>query len=191
MSIVPKISHEQIVEKANELFYKNGYNQTSFSQLADACHIPKGNFYYHFKTKQKILDAVIEKRIEDIVNQLKGWDEESDEPMGRLLCFVNMLKRSQADIIRYGCPMGTINLELGKSQPQLQAQAAKMFELFIDWLTLQFIQLGFKREDSHFKAYYLMNQAQGAATLLYSLKDENVFKQQLTYMEDWISALKD
>jgi len=190
MSVVPKISRERIVEIASELFYHNGYNQTSFSQLAEACHIPKGNFYYHFKTKQDILDAVIDKRTNDIVSVLQSWDDESSDPHARLLCFVRMLKRSQDELLRFGCPMGTINLELGKSQPQLQTQSAKMFELFINWLVLQFNLLGYEEEKSRFKAYYLMNQAQGCATLLYSLKDKSMFDKQLAYLEDWLNTIK-
>ena len=45
----------RIIEAADELFYKRGYNQTSFSDIADITGIPRGNFYYYFKTKEGIL----------------------------------------------------------------------------------------------------------------------------------------
>ena len=39
----------RIIEAADQLFYKHGYNQTSFSDIADITGIPRGNFYYYFK----------------------------------------------------------------------------------------------------------------------------------------------
>ena len=44
-------SKEKIVLAADQLFYVRGYNQTSFSDIADETGIPRGNFYYYFKTK--------------------------------------------------------------------------------------------------------------------------------------------
>lgn len=42
---------QHIVETANRLFHQRGYKQTSFSDIADTAEIPRGNFYYYFKTK--------------------------------------------------------------------------------------------------------------------------------------------
>ena len=55
----------QIVEAADELFYSHGFGQTSFADIAAAVQISRGNFYYHFRTKDEILDAVIDKRLAD------------------------------------------------------------------------------------------------------------------------------
>ena len=54
-----KTTRDQIVEAADQLFYQNGYERTSFSDIAEAVHISRVNFYYHFRTKDEILDAVI------------------------------------------------------------------------------------------------------------------------------------
>lgn len=53
-----KTTREQIVESADRLFYQQGYENTSFADIAQAVHISRGNFYYHFKSKDQILDAV-------------------------------------------------------------------------------------------------------------------------------------
>ena len=50
-SEAPKPSTRQdIVEKADLLFYQHGFENTSFADIADAVGISRGNFYYHFKT---------------------------------------------------------------------------------------------------------------------------------------------
>ena len=54
-----KATREQITAAADELFYRRGYEYTSFADIAAAVNLSRGNFYYHFKTKDEILDAVI------------------------------------------------------------------------------------------------------------------------------------
>lgn len=51
---------KQIVWKAAELFYKNGYMQTSTRQIAEACGISKGLLYYYINSKEDFLDLFIQ-----------------------------------------------------------------------------------------------------------------------------------
>lgn len=55
----------RIVSAADDLFYRRGFENTSFSDIADAVEISRGNFYHHFKSKDAILDAVIQHRLVD------------------------------------------------------------------------------------------------------------------------------
>jgi AcrR family transcriptional regulator len=48
-----------ILDAARELFGTNGYTVTSIADLADALGVTKGALYYHFKSKEAILDALI------------------------------------------------------------------------------------------------------------------------------------
>ena len=43
-------TRDQIVQAADQLFYRQGYEHTSFSDIADSVKISRGNFYYHFKS---------------------------------------------------------------------------------------------------------------------------------------------
>ncbi len=58
-------TRDRIVQAADQLFYRQGFEHTSFSDIADDVQISRGNFYYHFKTKDEILDAVINVRLVD------------------------------------------------------------------------------------------------------------------------------
>src|SRR5688500_768121 len=58
-----KTTRDQIVAAADQLFYRRGFEHTSFSDIADAVRISRGNFYHHFKSKDDILDAVIGARL--------------------------------------------------------------------------------------------------------------------------------
>lgn len=176
----------EIVEAANALFYHRGYNQTSFSDIAEAARIPRGNFYYYFKTKDEILAAVIDARTERIRAMLAEWDAAEPDPRGRLKRFVAMVRSSEKDLVRFGCPMGSLNVELGKAQPALKAKAKKMFDLFRDWLSAQLAALGHK--DASAEALRVLGRMQGVAVLAQVYGDRDYFREQLAELEAWIAA---
>lgn len=51
---------QEILKTALDLFSVRGYEATSISQIAEAVGIRKASLYSHFKSKQDILDAMIE-----------------------------------------------------------------------------------------------------------------------------------
>jgi len=44
-------TRRHIVAAADRLFYQQGFEHTSFADIAEAVAISRGNFYYHFKTQ--------------------------------------------------------------------------------------------------------------------------------------------
>ena len=175
----------EIVEAANRLFYHRGYNRTSFSDIAAAAGIPRGNFYYYFKSKDDILGAVIDARIERIRAALAEWDAADSDPRRRLKRFVQMILHSEKDLVRYGCSVGSLNIELGKAQPALKAKAKKMFDLYRDWLAVQLAALGY--EDASSVALRLLGRAQGVAVLTQVYGDRDYLREQLAELEAWIA----
>ena len=62
-----------IVATADDLFYRRGFDHTSFADIATAVGISRGNFYHHFKSKDDILEAVILKRLTDRTGMTARW----------------------------------------------------------------------------------------------------------------------
>lgn len=54
----------EILDTAEELFAYQGYENTSVQQILNRIGIAKGTFYYHFKSKEEVMDGVIN-RIND------------------------------------------------------------------------------------------------------------------------------
>src|SRR2546426_12536817 len=52
-------TRERILEIARDLIGKRGYTSTSISQIADRLGTSKAALYYHFKSKEEILDALL------------------------------------------------------------------------------------------------------------------------------------
>lgn len=182
-----KTTRDYIVEAADRLFYRQGYEHTSFSDIADAVQISRGNFYYHFKSKDEILDAVINVRLANTRKMLEQWEIEGKEPVERIRSFIDILITNRARIKRYGCPVGTLCTELAKLNHSSQAEANMLFALFRTWLRRQFTLLG-RKADADQLAMHLLARSQGVAALANAFHDEKFIKHEVNQMYDWLKS---
>lgn len=182
-----KTTRNHIVEAADQLFYRQGYEHTSFTDIADAVQISRGNFYYHFKTKDEILDAVIGARLADTQDMLERWEREGQSPADRIRRFIDILIANRTAIKRYGCPVGTLTTELAKLDHPSQPEANKLFTLFRTWLRRQFTLLG-RKTDADALAMHLLARSQGVATLASAFHDEKFIRQEVKQMNAWLDA---
>jgi TetR/AcrR family transcriptional repressor of nem operon len=177
----------QIVEAADQLFYRQGFEHTSFTDIADAVQISRGNFYYHFKSKDEILDAVIELRLANTRQMLDRWVIEGAGPADRIRSFIHILLANRAEIKRYGCPVGTLSTELAKLGHPAQSEANELFTLFRAWLRRQFELLG-RKPDADALAMHVLARTQGVATLANAFHDERFMKREVEEMYAWLDA---
>jgi len=182
-----KTTRDHIIEAADQLFYQQGFEHTSFADIAGVVQISRGNFYYHFKSKDEILDAVINVRLADRQVMLKQWEVEGETPLDRICSFINILIMNQEKIIKFGCPIGTLSTELSKLNHASQNDANKLFTLFRTWLCRQFTLLG-READSDDLAMHLLGRSQGVATLATAFRDENFIKSEVKLMCEWVNS---
>jgi AcrR family transcriptional regulator len=180
-----RTTRDDIVEAADRLFYRQGYEHTSFADIADTVQISRGNFYYHFQTKDEILDAVIDARLAETRAMLEQWEIEGQNPADRIRRFIHILLANRIDIKRYGCPVGTLSAELAKLDHASRPEANELFSLFRIWLRRQFVLLGHETEADTL-AMHLLARSQGVATLASAFHDEKFIKQEVRQMEDWL-----
>ena len=182
-----KTTRDHVVEAADQLFYRQGYEHTSFSDIADAVQISRGNFYHHFKSKDEILDAVIDVRLANTRKMLEQWEIEGETPENCIRSFIHILIMNRAKIKRYGCPVGTLYTELAKLNHASQTEANELFTLFRTWLRRQFTLLG-RKADADALAMHLLARSQGVATLASAFHDEKFIKQEVKQMCDWLRS---
>jgi TetR/AcrR family transcriptional repressor of nem operon len=174
-----------IVRAADELFYKQGFQHTSFADIADAVGISRGNFYYHFKTKDEILAAVIEARIAERRKMLRRWEAEQDAPAGRIRCYIKIVITNSADIENYGCPVGTLTSELSKLGHGSLPGATEIFTLFRTWLGEQFAALG-RADDADELAMHVLASSQGIATMSNAYQDREFVRREVDRLCAWV-----
>ncbi len=175
----------QIIEAADHLFYQNGFEHTSFAHIAEVVGISRGNFYYHFKTKDEILDAVIKFRLNNTQAMLEQWELTGETPADRIRSFINILIMNRSNIKRFGCPVGTLTTELSKLNHSAQDDANQLFTLFRLWLKRQFQLLGYKKDADNL-AMHLLALSQGIATLASAFQDEKFIKQEVRRLNEWL-----
>lgn len=179
---------EQIVKAADQLFYQKGYNLCSFSDIAAVSKIPRGNLNYHFKTKNEVLIAVIEYRVDEMRRMLKDWENDFKSPLERLQRFAQIISNVGDEVVHYGCPMGTLNLELGKVQKDLQAITKEQFEVFEQWIKKQFIDMGYRKKASELTMHLLV-WSQGIAAMAYIHQDSRLIQREVKSIISWLSSL--
>ena len=182
-----KSTRDHIVDAADHLFYRRGFEHTSFSDIADDVRISRGNFYYHFKTKDEILDAVIDARLANTAKMLEQWERAGKNPADRIRSFIHILIANRAKIMWHGCPAGTLCAELAKLEHTSQAAASELFTLFRTWLGRQFTLLG-REAEADALAMHLLAVSQGVATLANAFRDAEFVEREVGRMCDWLAA---
>lgn len=60
------IRKQEILNTAETLFCRKGYEQTSIQDILDCLHTSKGSFYHHYVSKESVLEGICSKRAEQI-----------------------------------------------------------------------------------------------------------------------------
>lgn len=182
-------TRQEIVAAADDLFYRNGFDHTSFAHIADAVGISRGNFYHHFKTKDEILGAVIEKRVVDRVAMMGRWESAGATPQERILSFVDIVTVNGEKIMQYGCPVGTLTSELAKLNHPARGEANQLFSVFRSWLAGQFAAAGHEKAEADELAMHLLMRSQGVATLLNAFHDREFAAREVELMREWVGTV--
>jgi len=70
---------ENILESAKILFSEKGYDATSMDEIALQTGVPKSLIYYHFKNKEELLQAIVDRFFLEYQQLLReGWNKEND-----------------------------------------------------------------------------------------------------------------
>ncbi|MDO3380625.1 TetR/AcrR family transcriptional regulator [Gilvimarinus algae] len=184
-----KATDQRIVAAADDLFYRQGYEHTSFRDIAEAVGISRGNFYHHYKSKDDILRAVIERRLDNTRLLLRQWEQQASSPLDRIICFVKILTTNWAKIRLYGCPVGTLTTELSKLDHPAKKQASEVLTLFRQWLKAQFIALEKAPEKADELAMHVLAFSQGVATLASAYRDKAFVQREIDGMCKWLTQL--
>jgi AcrR family transcriptional regulator len=177
---------ERLVASATTLFHEQGVHRTTLAEVAERAHVPVGNVYYYFKTKDELISAVLA----DYRTQAEALIESFERgrtPQARLKALVRNWSDMRDAVVNHGCPMGTLCAELDKLDGGLDRDAAKVIARIIDWSEGQFRLLG--RRDARDLAVALFAGIQGAALLANTLRDPTLLTRQTRHLERWIDSL--
>jgi len=168
------------------MLHQQGVEGTTIADIAQASEVPVGNVYYHFKTKDQLVQAAIDAHAQEVRAALAAL-EQNATPKARLKAFVRMIAGKGEEAARYGCPQGTLCSELDKRGDPLAGDAATLMRIPIEWAEQQFRALG--RRDARDLAVALIAAYQGVSLLTNTLREPELMVKEARRLERWIDSL--
>lgn len=108
---------EQIIEIAADLIHQYGFNNLGIQRIIKEANIPKGSFYYFFKSKEDLGLNVIEHYIQETKKVFNLFDKSIDGLKAFFNCF---FKRFEELDYKRGCPIGNLVLELADTNEKFR-----------------------------------------------------------------------
>jgi TetR/AcrR family transcriptional regulator, transcriptional repressor for nem operon len=177
---------DRLIAAARKMVHEQGVEKTTLADIAKASGVPLGNVYYYFKTKDDIVRAVVEAHLHEAGELFATIEGAHAEPRARLKALFGALTE-QADLIaRYGCPTGSLCLELDKRAGGPGA-AAELMRAPVDWATRQFAAMG--RADARDLAIQIIARYEGTALLANTFRDPDLMTRESARVTQWIDAL--
>jgi AcrR family transcriptional regulator len=122
-------TRNRILMTAMELFWEKGYGSTSIADILSRSQVHSGSLYHFFPGKQDVLIGVLEFYRDGIHENLlaPAWNG-VDDPIERIFA---LLGGYRAHLVMtdctYGCPIGTLALELHEPDPRVRELLAANF----------------------------------------------------------------
>ena len=135
---------DRVVNSALKLFSEKGYGSTSVAEILSAADVNAGSLYHVVPGKQDVVLAVLEAYREGLEPMLlrPAWEGVTD-PIERVFA---LLAKYRALLVStdctYGCPIGSLALELHEPDPAVRELLAKNFEGWVDAIERCFNEAG-------------------------------------------------
>lgn len=97
------VRKNEILDAADELFNQKGFDGTTISDIIEKVDVARGTIYYHFKSKEDILDALIERYGAELLDAAEKAASDKSIPADRrlmqALMAMNMEKPAGSEFI--------------------------------------------------------------------------------------------
>ncbi|MCO5968623.1 TetR/AcrR family transcriptional regulator [Actinoallomurus soli] len=177
----------RLTAAAAQVLHRQGVERTTIADIAKAADIPVGNVYYYFKTKDELVQAALaehEGSLAELTTELDGLPD----PLSRLKALVNAWVGRRDTAARYGCPTGTLAVELDKrADGTLDQEAGRVIRLLLDWVEHQFRALGLP--DPGDLALTLVAGYQGMSLLANALRDPDIMVREGNRLIRWLDTV--
>lgn len=87
----PEQRRQELMDTALRLFLDRGYEQTTVSDIVKQLGLAQGTFYYHFKSKAEVLDAVVDSIAVGLAERVRNIVEDDADAVTRIRRVVGSL----------------------------------------------------------------------------------------------------
>ena len=192
---MPADTRERIVYAAMMLFARKGYASTSVAEILDDASVNAGSLYHFFPGKQDVLLAVLDAYRHGIHPMLlqPAWAGVAD-PIERVFALLahyrEYLHQSRC---AYGCPIGSLALELHEPDPPVRALLAANFDAWISAIETCFSEAGDRLPpdvDRRALATFALTTMEGGVMLSRTDRSLAGFDRSVAMFRDYIDRLQ-
>ncbi len=133
MSAKGEITRQRVLDSARELFYARGYNNTSIDDILKSSKIKKGNFYFHYQSKEDLGYAVIESYLKHEIGMVDEILNQPGSPLERIYKLFECSRKNLAEKgCRGGCPIGNFAIELSDIHNGFRKKINHIFDVWTE-----------------------------------------------------------
>jgi TetR/AcrR family transcriptional regulator, transcriptional repressor for nem operon len=157
---------DKIVEAALDRFQAQGFSGCSVQDITDAAGVPKGSFYNHFKTKESLALAVLDRYQEG--TRMGMLFEGTGSPLTRLRGHFDYLAQKMCECsFHHGCVIEKFGADMSEDYPDMRQALCQGMENWTAAITAVLRQAQAEGElsankDSDVLARFIINAWQGA-----------------------------
>jgi TetR/AcrR family transcriptional regulator, transcriptional repressor for nem operon len=107
-------TRQAILQNGAKIIHSKGFVNTGIQEILDAAGVPKGSFYFYFKSKEDFGIALVE-HFHNFIYSLfeKHLKDKSHPPLERLSGLIdNYIQLYKNLHFTHGCPIGNLSLEM-------------------------------------------------------------------------------
>ncbi|HET9337203.1 MAG TPA: TetR/AcrR family transcriptional regulator [Sphingomicrobium sp.] len=186
-------TRDRIVQAAMELFWRKGYGSTSIADILETAQVNSGSLYYFFKGKQELLVAVLEAYRDGIGPMLlePSWGEVED-PVDKVFALLGTYRRLLVETdCFYGCPIGSVALELHEPDPEVRELIAANFANWTQAVKTRLDEAGLaEKTDTLALAEMVLNVMEGGVMQTRTHRDIGYFDRALEQLRNYLDCLK-
>ena len=123
-------TREAVIAAATRLIHVHGYNATSLDDVLRESGVGPGNFYYHFKSKEDLGYAILDKIVHGFLERTLEpcFADAEAPPLGQIRCFLDRVLQAQRERNCVGgCVMGNLASELSDVHEGFRTRLATLF----------------------------------------------------------------
>ena len=176
----------------------HGYQKTSLDDVLRESGVGKGNFYYHFRSKEELGHAILEQVIQSFLERTLEpcFTGESSRPLTQIRCFLDRVVEIQrrSNCVG-GCPLGNLAAELSDVHEGFRTRLAEVFSAWQDRMTealreaQELGHVGAECEPAHV-AQFLVASLEGAILMTKLTKDIAVLEQCVAEMKRYLGTFE-
>jgi AcrR family transcriptional regulator len=184
----------RLVLTAMQQFWEKGYGSTSIADVLKAARVNSGSLYHFFPGKQDLLLAVLDAYRDGIRPMLlePAWRGVED-PIERIFALLARYRRSLTDTdCFYGCPIGSLALELHEPDPPVRERLAANFAAWLEAIHQCLLEAGARlpRElDRRELAILVLTTMEGGVMLARTFRDIGRFDAAVRQLRSHIDGL--